>query len=72
MDHHAMGEGWDPSFQNSPCGGEVMDSGLLGPKAIPMATEIRRPSRLLQESFALADDGIRDREAAGATTPSRR
>ena len=67
-----MREGWDPSFGNSPCGGEVMDSRLLGPKAIPMATEVRRPSRPPQESFALADDGIREREAAGATTPSRR
>jgi hypothetical protein len=65
MDHHAMGEGWDPSFEHSPCGGEVMDSGQNGPEAIPMAMKVR-PS-----SFALADDGIQDQEL-GAMTPSLR
>ena len=53
------------SFEHSPCGGEVMDSGLNGPEAIPMAMKVR-PS-----SFALADDGILDQEL-GAMTPSLR
>jgi len=63
MDHLAMAEGWDPSFEDSRCGGEVMESGLNGPEAIPMVMKFR-PSRPLQGSFALADDGIRDQEAA--------
>ncbi|RLM57941.1 hypothetical protein C2845_PM18G13120 [Panicum miliaceum] len=63
------GEGRDPSFEGSHCGGEVMESGLNGPEAIPMVMKVR-PSRLLQGSFALADDGIRDREA-GMLTPLR-
>ena len=63
MDHLAMAEGWDPSFEDSRCGGEVMELGLNGPEAIPMVMKFR-PSRPLQGSFALADDGIRDQEAA--------
>ena len=50
---------------------EVMESGLNGPEAIPMVKKIQ-PSRSLQGSFALADDGIRYREAPGTMTPSRK
>jgi hypothetical protein len=64
-----MGEGRDPSFEGSHCSGEVMELGLNRLEAIPMVTKVW-PSRLLQGSFALADDGIQDREA-GMLTPSR-
>ena len=43
----------------------MMESGLNGPEPI-LVTKVR-PSRPLQGSFALADDGIRDREAGMMT-----
>jgi len=46
MDHLAMAEGWDPSFEDSRCGGEVMESGLNGPEAIPMVMKFRPSSPL--------------------------
>ena len=67
----ATGEGWDPSFEDSPFADEVMELGLNGLEAIPMVTKIRS-SRPLHGTFTLIDDGIRDREAAGMITPWRR
>jgi hypothetical protein len=48
-----MGEGWDPSFEGSHCGGEVMESELNGPEAIPMVTKVRHRDCCREASLLL-------------------
>jgi hypothetical protein len=53
MDHHAVGEGWDPSFEGSYCGGKVMESGLNGLEAIPMVMKVGHRDRCREASLLL-------------------